>query len=257
MSLGKQFKRKDLTEKIQNANPQMDQMYLTAIRAIGPDEKGKPQIQAEFAQLRMLEGQRFNVLAALNEEDDRFTGSGTLLFNWMKTYPGSLLRLFPELKLTTEELEKVAESWTENDPRGPESIVYAVVQPINKMEYKGKNYTPIINVTEVLESTIRAGKFFTANSKRQAENIAGALEEEYRIMRTNSNDDSEYIVDGETGDRIFRYTQVNAVESRVPDVLIPNKMSETRYKLLQAEKPATTSNSMEDIFDETSKNLSY
>lgn len=228
----KPVKRSDLNAKIQTALENevlvLNDFFLTALRATANNT-----LQAEFAQLRMLEGQSISLVAALNEGDDRFSGNGTLLYTWLKVEPKALLKRFPNLKFTQSDLEAIAKSYKEDDPKGPDAPVYPVLQTFNEMKVSGiGNVTPIISVTEVTESQIEKGEFFTERSKRQEENIKGALEEEYRIMRTGdkSEEGSEYLVHSATGDRIFRYTRLEqAGSAAAKDVILP-KMPQSMYK---------------------------
>ena len=248
----KPVKRSTFTAQITEANLPMDQFFISAIRPIGPDDKGKPQIQLEVGQKRNVNG-RISVLGMLNRSDNRFRQNGTLLLNWMKTYPEDVHHVFPDMPLTLDELESIAKSWKEDAPVGPDSMVVPVLKPTNILKDQGKTYEPIIVVTEVTESDIASGKFFTKRSARYEENIANALEKGYRSMRTGSDEEAENIVDANTGDRIFRYTRVEVVGTPTAnDVLIPNKVTESIFKETGGSTAATTT---ADSFEELSEKI--
>lgn len=200
----KPVKRSKLAEKIESFREKLapNVFIATSIRATANNS-----LQLEVAQHRMLDGQTISVLTALNESDQRFGKNGTLLYDWLKFEPVDLLKLFPQLKMTVAELESIAETYDESSPDGPDALVYPVMVGLDKMVIDGRTYEPIINVTEVIESKIP--EFYTERSKRREENIANALEHEYRVMKTGSEEDAEHLVHPVTGERIFRFTQTN------------------------------------------------
>jgi len=216
-----QMKRKKLTKLIQDGNLKLDSFTLSAIRATKDGS-----LQAEFVQKRRLDGRRVNVLALMNEDDPRFGSNSTTLINWSKFTPKAILKLFPGLEFTKEELAKVAKSWKADAPTGTNAKVHPVMKTLKKMNVEGTSYTPVINVTELTESDLQ--DFYTDRSKRREENIAGHLEDLNNVMRTNA-EDNEFLVDSSTGEKIFRLTRVNALEDGIEDIIV-DKIPESQFK---------------------------
>ena len=242
----KPMTREQLSQKIEAVKERLggDVIFVTSIRPTANNS-----ISIEVCQNRVLEGSSITALGLLNQSDERFGTTGTLLFDWIKATPKDLVKVFPELKLTVEDLEAIAKTWDETAPTGKDAKVFPVMTQITKMVGNNVTYTPIIVVTEATETQIENGEFFTDASKNQKQNIAGALDEEYRVMKTSSEPDADYIVEPHTGDRIFRYTQLLVKEQNPQDRLIPGKITLTRFKARQAQASKTKSLKPEAILE--------
>lgn len=253
-TIKKPMKRKALTKLISDSHDKLEQdvFFLTAIRPTKNDG-----LSIEVCQNRILEGQSINALSALNQDDERFGTAGTLLFDWIKVTPKGFVKAFPKLNISETDLEAIIKAYEEDKHgygKGPEAEVFPVMSTIDAMIVNGKALMPKICVTEVLESTIANGEFFTKRSARQQENIKGALEEEYRVMKTGSDKDAEYIVDAVTGDKIFRYSRTEFVGfPAAVDNLIANKVPQSIYeasknKTSRASSPGKSS--VEDLLSQ-------
>jgi hypothetical protein len=235
----KPMTRKDLGTQLDAASDRLslDVFFITSLRATKDNT-----LQVEVCQNRILDGSKITALSVLNQSDKNFGKATTLVFDWIKTTPQDFVTAFPEVKLTIPQLEAVAKTWEENAPTGPDAIVHPVMATVKKMNVNGRLLTPKITVTEVTETAIKNGEFFTDSSARKDENIRRALEEDRRVMKTSSAPDAEYIVESSTGDRIFRYTRTEFEEFGAKDDLIVNKTSESKYKAsLNKTRVATSS----------------
>lgn len=249
-NLKKKMSRNKLTSLITNVELMLNVFFITSVRAT---KNGS--LSVEVCQNRILEGGSITALGLLNQSDSRFGSTGTLLFDWIKATPEDFVKVFPEAELTVAELQAVIEEYDENGPTGTEATVFPVMKTITKMVANGQALTPKIVVTEATETQIRNGEFFTASGMNQEERIAGALEDEYRVMKTSSDADADYIVDSITGDKIFRYTRTEAAEFNPQDRLIPNKVSKKVWSSRQVQSKAKGANP-ESILEE-SKELAY
>lgn len=223
----KKMKRSNLTEQLNKMSDKLvkDAFFITSFRATKDNS-----IQMEVCQNRLLGGRKRTLLGAVNHSDARFGSATTLLFDWVTFKPEDLLKTIPTLKQSLADLEAIAKTWDENSETGSEAIVFPAIQTVKTMVVDGDVLTPIITVTEATESEIKNGKFFTASSKNQEENIRQAIEEERRVMKTGSNSDADYIVHPETGDRIFRYTRTEFLEENPKDTLISGKITRKAYE---------------------------
>lgn len=239
MGLQKPVKRHELTKAINDTNLPLDKFFVSAVRATLDG-----QLQIEVAQKRILEGKSINVLAALNKGDDRYGNAATMLFNWMGMTPKGFQDMFPTANVTLAELESIAKTWKEDAPNGPDAIVYPLLQTFKNIVVEGKEFQPVINVTEVPADEIE--DFYTESSKRRDENISNALDKEYRVMKTPPNEkgDQDYIVDATTGEKIFRFTRTNVVgDPRATDKMVPTKVSMKVYESRLAKSEAGKSTS--------------
>lgn len=225
----KHVKRSKLTKAIQDQNLKPNMFFTTSIR---PTANGT--LQLEVCQNRTLGGRKRTLTGMINRSDDRFGSVSTLLFDWTKFMPADLLAAFPTLAklFSIEDLENIASTY---DPKGPTGTKANVIQAITKVPYiydssTEEELTPVIAVTEITHSQLVGGQFYAGeNAQKKIEN---ELKNGTSVMRTGSEEDADYIVDGSTGDKIYRFTRTVFAEEYPKgdwDTMIPNKMTLTAY----------------------------
>lgn len=220
--------RKNLTEKLEKIDLVKDVLFATSFRAVKDN-----QIQMEVVQRRRISGRKRNLLGILNQSDKRFGSASTLLFDWLLFPVDVLLKAFPQLAekgWTEAKLQAIADSYDPNGPTGSDANVFpAVVKLDHGVDpEEGDKFTPVIAVTEITHSQLIGKEFF--RGPNADEKIENELTNGTAVMKTSA--DGEYIVDGESGDKIYRFTQVVPKEDYNDDydTIIPNKMTESAYK---------------------------
>lgn len=235
MSKLKAVSRKKLGQTLQKQQEQfkLNLFFTTSFRATKDNS-----IQVEVCQRRRLGGRKRTVLGMINRSDKRFSNDATLLFDWMTFQPKDLLQTFPELAkhYTVEDLQAIADSWKEDAQTGKEATVYAAIHTIPTIvDYQdGKEYTPVIQVTEVVG---KAGlnEFYTG--KDAEEKVVRAVEN--NAMMTSSDDDAEEIVSPD-GEPVYRFARTMILEDNPEDVIVEGKMSRSAWEAKAARTPAAT-----------------
>lgn len=232
----KPLKRSKLTDALQKQSGMLkpNVLFITSFRATKDNS-----IQVEVCQNRNLASRKSTVLGMINASDKRFRGNHTLLFDWMILTPEDFLQVFPTVKqhVSLEELKAVAESYDPDAPKGKDALVFKAIHSIpyiyNVMEEK--QVTPVIAVTEITHTQLINGEFFRGENRE--EKIENEIENGNSIMKTGAGDDADYIVDAETGDKIYRFTQT-VVREEYPkedwDRLIPNKTTLKQFNELKS-----------------------
>ena len=232
----KAVKRSKLTEAI-NAMASTLKTGTFFVTCIRPTKDNS--VQVEVCQKRKISGRQRTLLGVLNKSDDRFRDENTLLFDWLTFQPKDLLLAMPVLskEVSLAEIKEIADKWTPTAPTGPESTVYQLVKTIEKIEIQDEDegLTPIIRVTEVTESQLRNYQFFRGDDADFK--IQDELDKEHNVMKTAK--DGEYILDAESGDKVWRFARTEFVEGNGADIVIPNKVTETVYKRMQKSVPGS------------------
>lgn len=223
----KQIKRSTLSEALKKAKDQFktDAFFTTSIRATKDGS-----LQLEVCQNRRLGGRQLTMLGMLNRSDERFRDENTLLFDWMTMKPHDFFAIFPSLKgkVTEADLKAISETWKESDARGKDAPVYKFINNIKTVHnvMDGKDYHPIIIVTEMTETELRQHEFYKGADAD--EKVAVELEEENNVMKTAT--DGEYLVSPENGDRVFRFVRTTFVEEGAVDKIIAGKLPKSQYE---------------------------
>lgn len=234
----------DVIKGLESLNLKKDVYFIVGLKPVANDY-----IQVVTAQKRIIGNRKETALSLLNRGNEAFRAPHTLLFDWMSGSPKGILESFPQIGFSLDEIEAMVKAYDPSGPTGSQSLIYPVGKTVASMKGRdGEDLTPVITVTEVTETQIRNGSFFTEAGKNQEERIRQALEEDYNVMRTSSKDDAEYIVSGDTGDRIYRFNRTDFVENKAKDVLVENKMSESRYNAQRNASPASKEVSPEEVF---------
>jgi len=253
----KPMKRSKLTDALNSKKAALKPgvFFITSFRATKDNS-----IQVEVCQNRNLQGRVITLLGMINQSDKRFRSDTTLLFDWLKLEPQDLINTFPTLTtgddpLTVEDLEKVAATWKATDGNGTNAKVFQAITTIPHVNYYGKELHPVIAVTEVTHSQLIGGEFYQGENAE--EKIENELKNGTAVMKTGSGDDADFIVDAETGDKIYRFTRTvmqESYENKDWDSLIPNKTSLKAYNK-KSKKVVTSFVSPESILEHQEDNI--
>jgi hypothetical protein len=217
--------RRKLTEKINELKDKLkrDLLMVTAFRAT----KGGS-LQVEFCQNRALGGKKLTALQLLNRSDKRFGGETTLVFDWLTMKPEDYLKTFKgQTDATLESLQAIADTWTPDAPTGKDAIVYPQLDIVTKFydSVNEENLTPVITVTEVVESDLN--KFYKGTNAE--EKAKDTIDRGNAVMKTGSGDDAEYLVHPETGEKIYRFARTEFKEHGAADTIISGKMPLSQF----------------------------
>lgn len=234
----KQIARVKLTDALNSQAGMLkpDLFFITSFRATKDGT-----IQVEVCQNRNIAGRKRTLIGMVNKSDKRFRGTTTLLFDWMKLEPQDLLNTFPSLQkeVTIEDLKAISESYDAEGPKGSKALVFQAIHSIPEIldVESGEKVHPIIAVTEVTHSQLVNGEFY--RGENADEKISNELENGTAIMKTSSDDDADFIVDSETGDKIYRFTRTVIMEDYPKkdwDTIIPNKTTLSIYNKSKTSK---------------------
>ena len=244
----KTIKRNKLTEALRSQAEMLrpNAFFITSLRATANNT-----VQVEVCQNRNIAGRRRTLIGMINSSDKRFRSPNTLLFDWMKLEPADFLKRFPDLKgkITEEDLKAIAESYDPDGPKGQDALVYKAIHSINHVydPETDEKLTPVISVTEVTHTQLTNGEFFRGENAE--EKIENELNNGTSVMRTGSDEDSDFIVDSETGEKIYRFTRTVFKEDYPKedwDSIIPNKVTLSVYNKSKG-KSRTATKSPEDL----------
>jgi len=221
--------------------------FATSIRATKDNS-----LQLEVCQARRLAGRKRSLLGLVNRSDKRFGNDSTLLFDWITFQPADMLATFPQIAKThnIETLEKMAETYDASGPKGRDAAVFAAITKIPYImdAQSDEKLTPIIAVTEVTETQLKNGEFYKGDDAE--EKIENEIENGSAIMKTGSDDDADFIVCGETGDKVFRFTRTVFAEefpNNDWDTIIPSKVTLTAFNKSASTRRANTNDGYTDI----------
>lgn len=187
---------------------------LTYIRAFDSNT-----LEIEFCQKRCIDKRIFTgryVLPELNQ------GHYTLLFNRLKMEPKTFLEAFPELDLSFFFLQQVLNEGAKYYK--DEVVVYPEFKIITKY-YDGdfdRFQTPIIIALE-----------YTKSELRNLENVKELEALDFRDVRNQNNllnIDRIPIIDGKTGEGIYRFTKMDFIENEPSDRIIEYKLRSYDYE---------------------------
>lgn len=227
----KKVLRSALTEVLLGLTFKPMAFFITSFRATTDNS-----LQVEVCQNRRLGGRKRTLLGMVNKSDKRFGSDTTLLFDWLTFKPADLLATFPTLAKvgwTIKDLEAIAATY---DPAGDKGREAAVFQALHGVEYivdvqDGVQLHPVISVTEVTHSALINLEFFKGDDAQ--EKVENELERGTAVMKTGSDDDADFIVDSESGDKIYRFTRTLMQEDFPKqdwDSMIANKVTESQYQ---------------------------
>ncbi len=169
----------------------------------------------------------------------------TLLFDHITFASGEeLLSALPDFKATKEELFEIWRKSTESGLNGPKVYVKTLFTlPSIKLEDDNEVVTPVITVIELVESKVDNYLMFTDNSTfiRNMQDF---------VLKING----EFVVDGSTGERIYRIPRTQFIEDNPKDIFIKNKVLESEFS--ERVNKANTLEKATEIFEEY-KNGSY
>ena len=229
MSKLKKVLRSKLTETLQALTFKPGQFFITSFRATKDNS-----IQVEVCQNRRLGGRKRTLIGMVNRSDKRFSNDTTLLFDWMVLKPVNLLETFPELAKTwtVEDLKAIAQTYDPDGDKGTDAIVFQAVSKVNYiMDVQTEEKVhPIITVTEVTHSSLLNYEFYKGDNAD--DKIENELENGTAVMKTGSGEDADFIVDAESGDKIYRFTLTRVMEDYPKgnyDSMIAGKMTQKQY----------------------------
>lgn len=188
-----------------------DEIVLVGCRKVNG---GKYEL--EFAQARQLRSSKTDVVAVLNESDDRFTTNTKTIFrNWMSVQKEDVMKAFKvDLSAQFEAADKAASDERVMIMMSMKTIYVGDVA--RRLNIRVMETVDINSLPKNIRENIEANNEYSENTELKAFNsITNKLEN---------------VVDTE-GNIVYRYTKLDHIGDgeSIDDVLVPGKMIASRY----------------------------
>ena len=218
-------------DKLKDAvNKHKDNLPETTVFVVGARPIKNGQVEVEFAQNRNLAGRRANLLALLNEGDERFNNGKTLMRVWTMVNALGFTKLFG--KLDGIDFNDVVEACKEAD----DDQRVAILKPVATINIDGVQKAVKIVCRETV-SMDELPKSIRENLKDPE--VSDEIKDRY-ILQTGGKDSTK-IVD-EFGNTVYRTFSLGLGDEE--DILVANKQLASDYKeKSKSAKKSTTSSS--------------
>lgn len=154
-----------------------------------------------------------------------------LIFDSIRFEPQEIISHFPYLDISLDDLIYATRLLEDDFYNGPNYIrVIPFIRLIPNIHQKEKIYSPFIRVLEYTSSQLLASE--DPNNENIIENVKEELEEEYHVLK----EDNQYILDSNTGDKIFRFPALRLEDDGFNDEFIYSKVYESQYEKININK---------------------